>query len=385
MSKAGNFVIGTAIAGGAAAAIYFATKDKKKGSTDASGDALETTTTTTTTEVIEYDSPDALPANTQPKDSAAVAKSSGVKVNSPTSPFIMYEGAKLLKYETSADVPFVTRDSAPSPLNFLWKYELIIENFTPRLGLASDLDDMGAKYKSLGTIVSEGLIKNRRGNMTVIKDCLGMKSNESLDKRIDNNLRERMAILCRKVVEGAFNYWKWRADVLKEKNPEISIYELDSKGKRLKTYEGKDVKKVGAALAKAQEKAKNLYQLTDLDKQRIASNTLWAIVQLYDPNEKKVDTLNGCVDYIAKFNELRPIPVPTTNTEVKCPDRYFRAIVDAFFDGCFNCEVPNSEMVYWLQPNNKSNVDDYLAKRDNPTWLAGVLFYGLKLKTSRSI
>lgn len=390
MSKAGNFIIGTAIAGGAVAAIYFATKDKKKSSTDTpvaptdtAGEIIETTTTVTEEEVT-YDTAESLPANTESKDTPAVAKSSGVKVNSPTSPFIKYEGAKIWKYETSMEVPFVTSDGAPTPLNFMWGHDVIIDEFTPRLGLASDLDDMGAQYKALGTIVSSALVKDRKGNIKLIKDCLGMRPTESLDvgARTDNNLRERMAILCRKVVEGAFAYWRWRANTLKELNPAFSIYEFGRNNKPLKNREGKFIKKTGAALKAAEDKCKKLYQLTDLDKQRIAANVLWTIVQLYN-NHDDTNSLNICIDKIAKWNEIS-IPVSKADVEVRCSDRYFRAIVDAFFDGCFNCEVPNSTLLYWFQPNNRSNKDENLIKRANPTWLAGVVFHKWDNKNRQS-
>ncbi len=385
MSKASKIIVGTAVVGGAAAAIYYVAKSRGA-ATDAIVPATQTTTTTTTvTEEIDYgNTQETLPGQTSRTGNKAVDAESGIKVNAP-SPTIQFEGIELLKYDTSIEAPVKASDGAEGkPLNWLLKHRIEIP-FAPKLGLAKDLDDMGNRYQPLGTIVGQGVIKTRRENIELIKGCLQTK--ESLKTRADDNLRERLAILCRLVVEGAFKYWKWRGDWLKNNTDKFSIYVVGKNSKAVKDKRGQKIKKTGAALAAAEKAVKGLYQLTDLDKQRIAANVLWAVHQRFDQNEDRANTLNKVIDLIVSYNGYRASTVPKAGegTVVRCSDRYFRAIVDAFYDGCFNCEVPGAVAPYWLSAFNLSEeqmregeegFDTELYRRNDLSWIAGVVFRG---------
>jgi uncharacterized protein YehS (DUF1456 family) len=58
-------------------------------------------------------------------------------------------------------------------------------------------------------------------------------------------------------------------------------------------------------------------------------------------------------------------------------------MVDAFYAGCFNCEVPRAEMVYWVKPNTKKGFDKKLGKRQELSILAGIIFHKFGLETRK--
>lgn len=378
MSKnTGKAVFGTLLLGGAAAAVYYSMQkgDKKNAtpSTTPGVVTIEETTTTVETGVEYPDNEAELPTQTQSTDTASVRKSSGVKTDAPDGGVIKFKNIDLLKYATSVEVAPVLQDGGPQPLNYIYGNGFIIDNVVPRLGLATDLNDMGSDYKALGTILTEGLAKDRRENIALIKKTLG--ANSSINN-IKENTKERLAILCRRVVEGVHEYWRWRVAYLKKNDDRFSIYVFGQSGKPVLDKNGKQVKKSDADMAKVKERIKRLYQLTDLDKQRIAANVLWAVHQLRNPDRyDDVETLDECIDFIAEYNKDKKVPKGTSESNVVCPDRYFRAIVDAFYEGCFNCEVPRAEVVYWPK-EDKDDRDSNLKRRENLAWLSGAVFHG---------
>ncbi len=423
MAKAiGKLLVATALIGGAAA-VYFGMQKKKddddkekaaatpavpvETSEEGEGETETVIEETTTIEeeetlpTVEYNSStntsEPLPEQTERKKRPKVDTESGVdtqaaggseiKFKTKTKPAgsdeIRFETADLIKYKNSFEKPDTKRDVG-GDLNRVFEHDLVIRTFVPRIGLAEDLTDMGSDYTPLGTLVNEGLMQNRRENIALIRRCINMTdSPKTLDQQIKDNLRERLAIICRRVVEGAHAYWAWRAQVLQEKNNNFSVYKLDSKGKAIKGSDRKKIKKTGAELKAVEDNVKKLYQLTDLDKQRIAANTLWAIHQLRDERYSDVDTLDKCIDFIISHNDVKDVPRGSEEVQVRCSDRYFRVMVDAFYAGCFNCEVPRAEMVYWVKPNTKKGFDKKLGKRQELSILAGIIFHKFGLETRK--
>lgn len=423
MAKAiGKLLVATALIGGATA-VYFGMQ-KKKDDDDkekaaaapavpaeaSEGDEGETETVieeTTTIEeeetapTVQYNSTtntsEPLPEQTTREKRPKVDAESGVdtqaaggseiKFKAKTKAAdgaIRFETADLIKYKNSFEKPDTKKDTA-GDLNRVFEHkDLVIRTFVPRIGLAEDLNDMGSDYQPLGTIVNEGLMKTRLENIALIRRCINMTdSNKTLDQKITDNLRERLAIICRRVVEGAHAYWVWRADVIRRDNNKFSVYKLDAKGKKIPDGKGSFVQKTGEELKAVQARVKGLYQLTDLDKQRLAANTLWAIHQLWDNKFGDTDTLDKCIDFVISHNDVTDIPKGSAEVQVRCSDRYFRVMVDAFYAGCFNCEVPRAEMVYWVKPETKKGFDKKLGKRANLAILAGAIFHSFGLETRK--
>jgi len=132
-----------------------------------------------------------------------------------------------------------------------------------------------------------------------------------------------------------------------------------------------------------------------LEKQRIAAAVLWAIMQasddenvgrlnndiekrgFEDKNKPNMDSPNSRINEGIKeaIAHMTTINLPASQN-VMCANRKYRALVDAFFDGCFNCETPGTRAFYVDRPYSKRQMRDAkLKEQGNLQILSGLVLH----------
>ncbi len=321
--------------------------------------------------------------------------------------------AVLLNYKLSGQsgANYKNTDSFPkNPLNQLYFSQDTIPQIVPRLGLATDLQQVSGEYPPLalsGMWTGTPEQQNRKFNRQMIAVCLGgpvaasSKEYNKLLGRIPNVTKERLACVVYDVVKAVNTYWDLRKASIANKYQEYSIYVFknDAPSKE---------KKGRGGIADAEEKLSKLFDTGSnlLEKQRLAAAVLWTIVQasddknvgklqndlpergFTDKNKPNMDSFSSRLGEGMKeaISHIATIKLPATEN-VMCANRYYRALVDAFFDGCFNCETRGVRALYVDRPKNKAQFRDFhLMEQGNLQILSGLVLHANKYPgTNRSM
>ena len=413
--------------GGAAAYVYYTrdqvvlVDDDNLDDEPASSGGVKTTTTTTTTTTTgdteetvtkeeaaaaEAKDPKARSDREQERESAQNSpetqrreEEQGVKVKDKINFKKGDNSAILYNYKLTGESgsSYKTKDGFSSnPFDQLYFSHTKISTVVPRLGLATDIREVST-YKPLAGMVSGSPVeRNRRGNRKLIAQCLGCSSNASVDEindkiaAITNLTKERLACVVYDVVCAIDKYWELRKESIASKYEKYSLYVF--KGNR-----PSDTKKGSGGQEDARKELAKLFDLdaNPLEKQRIAAATLWAIMQASD--DKNVGRLNNDLKQRgfedkdspnmsnpnSRINEgikeaishMTTINLPASQN-VMCANRKYRALVDAFFDGCFNCETPQTRALYVDRPASKRQMRDAkLTQQGNLQILSGLVLH----------
>ena len=386
-----------------------------------SGGVKTTTTTTTTTtigdkeetvtkediEAAEANDPQARKDKKQEADSVKSSpetqkreESQGIKVKDKIN-FKKGDNATILynyKLTGESGSSYPKKDAFPSnPFDQLYFSQTKIPTITPRLGLATDIRNVSGAYKALSGMVSGSPVeRDRRANRKLIAQCLGCPKNASVSEineklgEITNLTKERLACVVYDVVCGIDKYWEMRKESIANKYEKYSIYVF-------KGNKPSDTKKGKGGQADAEAELAKLFELDSnpLEKQRIAAAVLWAIMQASD--DENVDRLNNDLEQRgfddkkqpnmdspnSRINEgmkeaiahMTTINLPASQN-VMCANRKYRALVDAFFDGCFNCETPETRAFYVDRPYSKRQMRDArLKEQGNLQILSGLVLH----------
>lgn len=288
----------------------------------------------------------------------------------------------ILNYKKTGDYSYAVDDTY-GPLDMLYFSKYEIASTVPRLGLATDLVKAEGAYQPLkGIIGGAPASRTRQQNIDKIKACLGIPREKDLSKAITNRMKERLATLIYNVVVATDNYWDVRNEAIINKFEKFSDYVFGRNGKPSNT------KKQSGGLNDAEKNRDGLFDLDEsiLGKQRVAANTLWAIMQasddknvgrgndkkkpdMSDPNSRIVQGMQECIYHIFFLS------VPKDDS-MQVSNRYYRGIVDAFFDGCFNCEVPEARAIYLDRSSKYKWYRDYkLKQQGNLCICEGLVFH----------